>query len=269
MSTIFTPANTEAAAILGGDPHRIHYQQNELGFHLVGGIYQMMAALAQIGWLEGFQVELNFRAPMNQPTKAGFYINGNRFEFSESGKKPITEGMISQIKQWQTEPVWKHSCTYVVTDNVSDQAHLKANWDKMREVSPRALLAVLPPQNYSDASLAALSSVNLMANALGMYLKSHPEVLPTVSYQGVREEGTESVLERKLSVRMEGPLQSFREFTIYAAGPMAVTGRDKDVILAVQAETPFGNLYSAQMQLVRMPNRVFNRHGHSTNKANL
>lgn len=259
MAEFFTPLNVEQAAIIGGDPHDIHYRQNSLGFQIVGGLYQLTLGLLQTGWKQGHQIELRFHKPITLPTSASYHTTLSGFELCDE-KTTFTIGTVTPTKLGVREQVWAYSCRYAVSDKEIAIADVQVNWKNLQDVSGKAMLQVLPPGSYSEPFLLALLAVNLQANTLVRYFNEHREVLPLLHYPGLRE-GSESVLETKLTVLMEQPLSSLDAFTIYAAEPQAVPGSRREIVLAVKAEgAPSGSvLYSGEMQLTRMQRRALER----------
>ena len=242
MSTIFTPANTEAAAILGGDPNAIHYPGNEFGVQIVGGLHQLAYAIVQQGWHLGKTLEIKFREPIAVPSQAEFIPKPDGFVYKNT--RVLTEGKYSDGLVPKFEAV---SCFRYF---LSDATKASSNWSSLDIIPRKKVAELLGNTEISDLCAALM----LPANALARTLAENPSYLPWLYFPKVREEGHTAVLEDRIVLHMVGNSLN-NPFSIETSAPMQNPNNKRGVILSVQVN----GVYSAEIYLTGIPIRALSR----------
>ena len=248
---LFTQENCELAARLQGDPNIFHYMNNIYNKVIAPGLMQLQGFVALRGWRPGRTMTVDLIESIFAPNPDAHYD----LEHCYHGQKTFSTAEISQSMDLKLPINFDHSYSYNLTKEKMLVKDLKP-WNLYSTVPLNLVTRIIP--GTDDKTLERVAAVGVSGNALVRMLSDSPEYHPEIYFPGVREEGTEALMVKKLKLTMGDTYNDadINGFTLGVHPLDEVPEKERDLIARV-SETK--GLYTLELHATRVPLRVLPR----------
>lgn len=261
---LFTPENSQLAAMLHGDPNSVHYIGNEFGVQIVPGMQQLQLAVLSHGWKPGSKIEVRFATPIKLPSMVTYISSTSAAIFASQNDRTVFSVVtflngdeLGAVKQGM------FAQDYVLGNNSENSATLDelAEWDKDYAI-PVKMLERTFPKNVDNVDLfPAVAAVGRSINAVVRALAANKGVLPDLYFPRVRDEGTNGVLEERLVLHMGDVRPELANFSLKVASPVNNHENKHGIIIRVDEAS---GIYAVDLYLTIIPKPMLEKMLRST-----